>query len=109
MTRNRVIILSLIGGGSLAAAALIWWGGVAPALAGARIASGQMAKSVCSCLYVDGLDLERCRADAAVGLAQRPGAIRLNVDAAARTVSASLFLRAAATAAYEEGYGCTLK
>ena len=86
----------------------VWLRFLDPTLAQARVATGYLAKTVCSCMFVEGQGLEACRADALLDRGEALSRVRIAADARGRRVRASLFPLAFDTASFEEGYGCTL-
>lgn len=109
MRRNKWMAI----GGSVAALGLaavaLWFAFAAPLIAETHRATGYMAKSVCSCLFVEKRGLAGCRADALVDRAEPLAHADLRVSEHDKWVKASLFPFVSDTAAYEEGYGCALK
>jgi hypothetical protein len=109
MRGNHLIALAVAGAVIVLAAGFIWWRLLAPSLEQAHVATGYLAKTVCSCLFVDGGGVAACRADAALDRGSALAKVGLKIDNAAKTVRASLFPFASDLAVYEEGFGCTLK
>ena len=71
----------------------------------ANILAGLAAKQLCSCVFVDGGDEDRCRAD----LPPMTDRVRTQVDRAARSARATVRRLAERTARSRDGAGCTLE
>ena len=76
-----------------------------PAVGAAHISSSYVAKSLCSCVFVDGSDPGECRGDLAPGYA----AMRIKLDRGNQSVRAGAGLIASDVARYERAYGCHLE
>lgn len=108
MRRNKWFATGALGVGLGVALAAAWFGIAAPRVAEAWAATGYMAKTVCSCLYVERRGLAGCKADALMDHEPFAG-VGLSVDENDKSVTARLFLLMSARADYEEGFGCTLR
>jgi len=71
----------------------------------AGVGAAAMAKVVCSCVFVDGRDLQSCRADDPPGFEGVP----VTIDPAAKTATGTLFGLISRRATYQEGCGCVLE
>jgi hypothetical protein len=109
MRRNHLIAIAAIGIVATAAGAFVWLRVLEPRFAQARVATGFMAKTVCSCMFVDAHGFEGCRADALLDRGEALSRVAVKADRARKRVRASVFPLSSDTASYEEGYGCTLK
>tara|TARA_A100001391_G_scaffold101953_4_gene67866 strand:- start:47126 stop:47500 length:375 start_codon:yes stop_codon:yes gene_type:complete len=89
----------------LVAGAAAWWtwGNQLSGYSAAGTAYG--AKSVCSCRYLGGRDLDSCKQDFVPGMEL----VMVSEDDATRSVTASVPLIASHTAQYREGFGCVLE
>ena len=95
-----VIVLAALAGGSV----YLWQAHLRAPIALAQIAAPYTAKSVCSCRFVAGRDMASCLQDFTVDVS----ALKIE-DGPDRSVrSSALFGVISASAAYEDGYGCTL-
>lgn len=90
---------------ALVALAGFWFLIAGPSVSAAHISSGYVAKTICSCVFVDARDLVACRADLAPGY----GSIRVRLDRDDHFVRASAGLISSDTARYEPRYGCRLE
>lgn len=70
----------------------------------AGVGAAAIAKTTCSCIFVDGRTLASCRADDPPGFDQ----IATEIDPAGKSVSARI-LGVSRRATYSEAYGCTLE
>ncbi len=82
-----------------------WFLIAAPAVSAAHISSGYVAKSICSCIFVDSRDLAACRSDLAPGYAS----MRIKLNRASRFVRASAGVISSDVARFEPPYGCRLE
>lgn len=71
----------------------------------AGVAAAAMAKVACSCVFVDGRDIESCRADDPPGFEQ----IAVELDPSAGTATASAFGLITRRADHTQDYGCILE
>ncbi|MFO1054288.1 MAG: serine hydrolase [Planctomycetota bacterium] len=99
MRRSKRILLLL----ALAACATGAWF-VPPQIRFLRVACGHAAKAACSAIFVAGRDLASVRAEEL----ERFGILDIEVDRDAKTVTASAFGIASATARFRPGLGATL-
>lgn len=109
MRRNQWIAIGAVAMAFLLAGGFLWFFFLGPAIAQAHIATGYMAKSVCSCLYVDNGTLEQCRTDALLDREPSIGKVSVKADSAHKSVRASFLPFSSDRAIYEEGSGCHLK
>jgi hypothetical protein len=109
MGRNRWITIGAVAAAFLLASGFIWFFFLGPAIAQARVATGYMAKTICSCLFVDGGALDQCRADALLDREPALARVGLHVDPVRKRVRASFLPFTSDVGLYEEGYGCRLK
>ncbi len=109
MRRNHWLAIASIAGLFVVIAGSLWFLFLGPAIAQARVATGYVAKTVCSCLFVDTETLAECKADAAVDRGPQISRVDVHADNAKKTVRAAFSLLSSDTAFYEEGYGCRLK
>ena len=84
------------------AAAFVWGPGMAEQ---AQAGTDFGARIACSCHYVEGRDIDQCRADFEPGM----GMVRLSLDEDAQTVTAAVPMLASTRARYREGWGCVLE
>jgi hypothetical protein len=71
----------------------------------ADVGAAAMAKTICSCVFVQGRTREACRADDPPGFE----AVSVTIDAAARTATGTAGGLVSRRATYSEQYGCTLE
>ena len=100
--RRNVRLLVLVAVVILLAAAFAWRRFRVSGLLEAG--AGYSAQQTCACLWVSGRTLESCKTDLDP-LARRLVSIRVGAD----EVTASGLGLATATAAYEKGFGCSLR
>lgn len=103
MHRNRKLMAA--GPAAFAALAAFWFFIAGPAVSAAHISSGYVAKSICSCVFVDARELGACRAD----LAPNYASMRIKLDQEARRVRAGAGLIASDSARFDPPYGCRLE
>jgi hypothetical protein len=108
MRRNHLIGVAAIGIVAALAGAFVWLRVVEPLFAQARVATGYMAKTVCSCMFVEEHGFEGCRADALLDRGEALSRAAVTADTKKKRVRASVFPLSSATATYEAGFGCTL-
>jgi len=72
---------------------------------GMQVGTNYVAKTVCSCVLVQGRDLEACQGDMLMASAAN---VPVTIDAEAGVVRASIFGLITGRATYQEGRGCTL-
>lgn len=89
---------------SLAALTAFWFLIANPAVEAAHISSGYVAKTICSCVFVDARDLPACRADLAPGFTS----MNVTLDRDNRLVRARAGLISSDTALFSPRYGCRL-
>lgn len=96
--RWKLIVLVLI----VALVAGYAWLRLGPQGQRAYLASGYVARVVCSCRYVGGRDMASCATDL------EPGTeiVRMSDDPAAKRITAWVPLLGGRTARFTEGYGC---
>jgi hypothetical protein len=109
MRRNHLIGVAAIGIVGALAGAFLWLRFLEPLFAQARVATGYMAKTVCSCMFVAEHGFEGCRADALLDRGEALSRVAVAADAKKKRVRASVFPLSSDTASYEAGYGCTLE
>lgn len=90
---------------ALVALAGFWLLIAAPAVNAAHISSGYVAKSICSCVFVDARDLGACRGD----LAPSYASMRIKLDRGNRAVSASAGIISSDVARFKPPFGCYLE
>lgn len=95
---GRWVALALI----LALAAGYAWLRLGPQGKRAYLASGYVARVVCSCRYVGGRDMASCATDFEPGME----IVQMSDDPAAKRITAWAPLLGGRTAHYTEGYGC---
>lgn len=100
--RRNARLAGLVAFAILLAAAFAWRTFRVSALLEAG--AGYSAQQTCACLWVSGRTLESCKTDLDP-LARRLVSIRVGAD----EVTASGLGLATATAAYEKGFGCSLR
>jgi hypothetical protein len=108
MRRNRLIRIAAIAIVVVLAGAFVWLRVLEPLFAQARVATGYMAKTVCSCMFVEEQGFEGCRADALLDRGEALSRVSVSADPEKKRVRASVFPLSSDTASYEAGYGCTL-
>ena len=101
--KTRLWFWSILLVAVLLGAAWLAWGEGLRKTGGAGVAYA--ARVGCSCRFVADRNLDDCAKDRLAGMEL----VSLSDDAAARSVTASIPLVAAETAAYREGYGCVLQ
>ena len=79
--------------------------GVSNLLGYAQAGTDFGARIACSCHYVEGRDIDQCRADFEPGMSM----VRLSLDEDAQTVTAAVPMLASTRARYREGWGCVLE
>ncbi|MFZ1990088.1 MAG: hypothetical protein WAW96_10000 [Alphaproteobacteria bacterium] len=89
---------------ALAALTAFWLLIAHPAVQAAHIATGYVAKTLCSCVFVDARELEACKADLAPG----SGSMRVTLDLDNRLVRVRAGLISRDTAHFDSRYGCRL-
>jgi hypothetical protein len=89
---------------ALTAIAAFWFLIAGPAVNAAHISSGYVAKSICSCVFVDERNLAACRADLAPGY----GSMRVKLDRDDQFVRANAGIISSDVARFEPPYGCRL-
>ena len=89
---------------ALIAIAAFWLLIAHPAAEAAHTATGYVAKTICSCVFVDLRDLGACKADLASGY----GSMRVTLDQDNRFVIARSGLISRDSAHFDSRYGCRL-
>jgi hypothetical protein len=89
---------------ALVAIAAFWFLIAHPAAQAAHIATGYVAKTVCSCVFVDLRDLGACKTD----LAPSYASMGVTLDRNNRLVLARAGLISRDTARFDSRYGCRL-
>ena len=84
--------------------AAFWFLIVHPAAEAAHISSGYVAKTICSCVFVDQRDLDACRADLAPGYQS----IGIALDPDNLSVRAHAGVMSKDSAHFDPRYGCRL-
>lgn len=108
MRRKRWIV-AVVAAAILAAGGAFWLAFLGPTVAQARIATGYLAKTVCSCVFVGGETLDRCKSDALLDRSPQMARIEVTLEAGRKQVRAHFFPFPSDTAIFEEGFGCRLK
>lgn len=103
MSRKRWFMIAGVALAGVALPGLVW--SLQDEYQYARIATGYAAKQTCSCLFVAGRELNACMADFP---RDAQGLISVKPEGGIVRASA-LFGAIGAEAAYEDGFGCTLK
>jgi hypothetical protein len=102
MRRNLVLLGVAVA--AVFAVGSLWLFVISPARDGARIATGYVAKSLCSCVFVTARNLQSCREDlgaTAIGIA-------VQVDESRKFVRATAGFLSSDVARFDPLYGCRL-
>lgn len=89
---------------ALLAITAFWFLIAHPAIQAAHIATGYVAKTICSCTFVDERDLDACKADLAPGY----GSMSIILDRSNNLVRARAGVISRDTAYFDARYGCRL-
>jgi hypothetical protein len=89
----------------IVASSLFWLLVIEPVRANARIATGYVAKTVCSCIFIDARKPAACMTD----LDPRYSSVRFHLDEPNRSVRAIAGIVSSDVATFDPQLGCQLK